>query len=127
MGAALWNYYEHGELKSEGDSISEGIGQGRITENLKGWGEPARDGGCVDWQCRVSDEEAMPIIIDLLRHEGLALGTSSGMHTLHHHALVFSRHGGSHNNEAFEFNLERERPPKADSQHAHSSYLEESP
>jgi len=79
MGAALWNYYEHGELKSEGESISEGIGQGRITDNLKGWGEPARDGGCVDWQCQVHDDEAMRVVIALLRQEGLMMGTSTGI------------------------------------------------
>ena len=42
------------------------------------WGEPARDGGCVDWHCRVVDEDAMVVVIDLLRHEGLLMGTSTG-------------------------------------------------
>ena len=47
-GAALFEYYENGELRAEGESITEGIGQGRITANLQGWGLPAREGGCVD-------------------------------------------------------------------------------
>ncbi len=71
MGAALYNYYKHGELKSEGSSISEGIGQGRITANL--------DGAPVDDAFQVPDDEALPIIFGLLKHEGLCLGGSSGI------------------------------------------------
>ena len=70
-GAALFNYYAHGELKAEGSSISEGIGQGRITANLEGLN--------VDMPYRISDAEALPYIFDLLRHEGLVLGGSSGI------------------------------------------------
>ncbi|CUH39068.1 Cysteine synthase [Jannaschia seosinensis] len=71
MGAALYNFYEHGEMKSEGDSISEGIGQGRITGNLEGF--------TPDFVCQVPDEEALPIVFDLLEHEGLCMGGSTGV------------------------------------------------
>jgi cysteine synthase A len=71
MGAALYNYYTRGELKSEGSSITEGIGQGRITKNL--------EGAPIDIAYQVPDEEAVPIIFDLLEHEGLCLGGSSGI------------------------------------------------
>jgi len=71
MGAALYNYYTHGELKSEGSSITEGIGQGRITKNL--------EGAPVDEAFQISDSEALPYIFDLLRNEGLCLGGSSGI------------------------------------------------
>ncbi len=71
MGAALYNYYAHGELKSEGTSITEGIGQGRITKNL--------EGAPIDDQLQVTDEEALPIIFDLVREEGLVLGGSTGI------------------------------------------------
>jgi cysteine synthase A len=71
MGAALFHYYAHGELKAEGSSISEGIGQGRITANL--------EGAPVDMPYQIPDEEALPVMFDLLRYEGLALGTSSGI------------------------------------------------
>ena len=71
MGAALYNYYKHGELKSQGSSITEGIGQGRITANLEGVE--------IDEAFQISDEEALPIIFDLLQHEGLCLGGSSGI------------------------------------------------
>lgn len=71
MGAALFNYYKHGELKSEGDSITEGIGQGRITANL--------EGAPVDHAFQIPDAEALPYIFDLLEHEGLVLGGSSGI------------------------------------------------
>ena len=70
-GAALFNYYAHGELKAEGTSISEGIGQGRITANLEGLS--------VDHPYRIPDEEALPYVFDLLEHEGLVLGGSSGI------------------------------------------------
>jgi len=71
MGAALYNYYKNGELKSEGSSISEGIGQGRITENLKGLE--------VDFPYQISDAEALTVLYDLNIHEGLQLGLSSGV------------------------------------------------
>jgi cysteine synthase A len=71
MGAALYNYYTRGELKAEGSSITEGIGQGRITKNLEGF-EP-------DVVFQIPDEEAVPIVFDLLEQEGLCLGGSSGI------------------------------------------------
>jgi cysteine synthase A len=71
MGAALYNFYRHGELKSEGTSISEGIGQGRITANL--------EGASVDVAFQIPDEEWLPIAFGLLKEEGLCLGGSSGV------------------------------------------------
>jgi cysteine synthase A len=71
MGAALYHYYAHGELKSEGSSISEGIGQGRITANLEGL--------TVDAPFQIPDKEAIPYVFDLMEHEGLCLGASSGV------------------------------------------------
>ncbi|HEY9539860.1 MAG TPA: cysteine synthase A [Kiloniellaceae bacterium] len=71
MGAALYNFYAHGELKAEGSSISEGIGQGRITANLEGL--------TVDAPFQIPDEEAIPLVFDLLEQEGLCLGASSGV------------------------------------------------
>ena len=71
MGAALYNFYANGELKAEGSSITEGIGQGRITENL--------EGAPIDEPFQISDEEGLPINFDLIRDEGLALGGSSGI------------------------------------------------
>jgi cysteine synthase A len=71
MGSALYNFYEEGELKSDGDSISEGIGQGRITANLEGF--------TPDFACQVSDVEALPIVFDLLEFEGLCMGGSTGV------------------------------------------------
>jgi cysteine synthase A len=71
MGAALYSYYTTGVLKSEGSSITEGIGQGRITKNL--------EGAPVDIAFQIPDEEAVSIIFDLLEHEGLCLGGSSGI------------------------------------------------
>lgn len=70
-GAALYNYYAHGELKSEGTSVAEGIGQGRITANL--------EGAPIDTQFRISDEEGMHWVGRLLQDEGLCLGLSSGI------------------------------------------------
>ena len=70
-GAALFAYYAHGALKSEGNSITEGIGQGRITANLEGLR--------VDMPYRIPDAEALPYVFDLLRDEGLVLGGSSGI------------------------------------------------
>ena len=71
MGSAIYNYYQNGELKAEGGSISEGIGQGRITNNLA----PAP----IDTQFQISDEEALPLVFDLLRHEGLVMGGSTAI------------------------------------------------
>src|SRR6202790_2383176 len=71
VGAALYSYYTTGVLKSEGSSITEGIGQGRITKNL--------EDAPIDTAYQIPDEEALPIIFDLLAHEGLCLGGSSGI------------------------------------------------
>ena len=71
MGAALYSYYTTGTLKSEGSSITEGIGQGRITKNL--------ENAPIDAAYQISDAEAVPYIFDLLEHEGLCLGGSSGV------------------------------------------------
>lgn len=70
-GAALYNYYKHGELKSEGSSITEGIGQGRITANL--------EDAIVDHAFQVPDERSVTQVFQLLREEGLCLGASSGV------------------------------------------------
>jgi cysteine synthase A len=70
-GAALYSYYTDGELKAEGTSISEGIGQGRITANLEGM--------TIDRAYRISDEEMLLAIYDLLEHEGLVMGGSTGI------------------------------------------------
>ena len=71
MGAKLYSYYTSGELESEGSSIAEGIGQVRITANL--------DGFTPDFACQIPDEEALPIVFDLLEHEGLCMGASTGV------------------------------------------------
>lgn len=71
MGAALYSYYTTGELKGEGTSITEGIGQGRITGNLEGLE--------IDEPYQIPDEEALPIVFDLLKEEGLCLGSSTGI------------------------------------------------
>ncbi|MGX1305387.1 cysteine synthase A [Amorphus suaedae] len=84
MGAALYNFYTHGELKSEGSSITEGIGQGRITKNL--------EGAPVDIAFQIPDAEALPIVFDLLQHEGLCLGGSSGINVAG--AIRLARHLG---------------------------------
>jgi cysteine synthase A len=70
-GAALYNYYTHGELKAEGSSITEGIGQGRITANLQS--------APVDVAFQIPDDESVTVVFDLLQHEGLLLGTSTGV------------------------------------------------
>jgi cysteine synthase A len=70
-GAALYEYYAHGELKAEGNSVAEGIGQGRITGNL--------EGAPIDTQFRISDEEGLEWVRRLLAEEGLCLGLSSGI------------------------------------------------
>ena len=70
-GASLYNWYTHGELKAEGTSITEGIGQGRITANLEGLS--------VDYAYLIPDAEAIEQVFDLVQHEGLCLGGSAGM------------------------------------------------
>ncbi|ATE66610.1 cysteine synthase A [Rhizorhabdus dicambivorans] len=70
-GAALYNYFAHGELKAEGNSVAEGIGQSRITANL--------DGAPIDTQFRISDEQGLEQVAALLEHEGLCVGLSSGI------------------------------------------------
>lgn len=70
-GAALYEYYKNGELKSSGSSITEGIGQGRITANLEGFSP--------DYAYQIPDSEALPLIYDLVENEGLCLGGSSGI------------------------------------------------
>ncbi|MDH5558393.1 MAG: cysteine synthase A [Alphaproteobacteria bacterium] len=84
MGAALYNYYAHGELKSEGTSITEGIGQGRITANL--------EGVAVDVPFQVPDDEALPVLFDLAMQEGLVLGGSSGVNVAG--AIKLAKHMG---------------------------------
>ncbi|MEI7605948.1 MAG: cysteine synthase A [Rhodospirillaceae bacterium] len=74
FGASLYHYYTNGELKAEGSSITEGIGQGRITANL--------EGAPIDWAQRIADEEAVPEIFRLLKEEGLVLGGSSGINVV---------------------------------------------
>ena len=71
MGASLYHWYKHGVLKAEGSSITEGIGQGRITKNL--------EGAPVDEAFQIPDDEAIPVVFDLLEHEGLLMGTSTGV------------------------------------------------
>jgi cysteine synthase A len=71
MGAALYGYYTTGKLKAEGSSIIEGIGQGRITKNL--------ENAPIDVAYQIPDEEALPYIFDLLEHEGLCVGGSTGI------------------------------------------------
>jgi len=70
-GAALYEFYTHGELKAEGSSITEGIGQGRITANLEGFAP--------DYAYQIPDAEALPVIFDLVEKEGLCLGGSTGI------------------------------------------------
>ncbi|RWA94321.1 cysteine synthase A [Mesorhizobium sp.] len=71
LGAALYSFYTSGDLKSDGSSITEGIGQGRITANL--------DGFTPDFSYQIPDEEALPIIFDLIQEEGLCVGGSTGI------------------------------------------------
>ncbi|MGK7754924.1 MULTISPECIES: cysteine synthase A [unclassified Roseovarius] len=71
MGAKLYSYYTTGELEAEGSSIAEGIGQARITANLEGF--------TPDFAYQIPDEEALPIVFDLLEHEGLCMGASTGI------------------------------------------------
>jgi cysteine synthase A len=70
-GSALYNYYAHGELRAEGSSISEGIGNSRITDNLAD--TP------IDAPYQIPDEESIPLVYDMIRREGLSLGGSSGV------------------------------------------------
>jgi len=71
LGAALHSFYTEGVLKAEGNSITEGIGQGRITANLEGFAP--------DFSWQVPDEEALPIVFDLVQEEGMCLGGSTGI------------------------------------------------
>ena len=71
MGAAMYDYIKHGELRSQGSSITEGIGQSRITRNL--------EGASIDDAYQIKDDEALPVLFELLREEGLCLGGSSGI------------------------------------------------
>ena len=71
MGSAFYNHFTRGELVAEGSSITEGIGNSRITANLAG--------APIDGALRVTDEEALPVVFDLVEHEGLVLGGSSGI------------------------------------------------
>ncbi len=71
MGSALYGYYANGELKAEGESITEGIGKGRITANL--------EDAPIEEAYQITDEEALPYIFDLLKYEGLCMGTSTGI------------------------------------------------
>ena len=71
MGSALFNWVTRGEIKAEGSSITEGIGQGRVTANLAD--------APIDGAVQVTDDEALPIVFDLLKKEGLVLGGSSGI------------------------------------------------
>ena len=70
-GASLFSWYTQGELKAEGSSITEGIGQARITANIEGL--------AIDHPFQVSDAEALEVVYDLVQHEGLCLGGSSGI------------------------------------------------
>jgi cysteine synthase A len=80
LGAALYHYYKHGELKAEGSSITEGIGQGRITANLEGLE--------VDVPLQIPDPEWLPYVFDILLQEGLCLGGSSGINICGAHRLA---------------------------------------
>ena len=71
MGAAMYSWIKHGELKSEGSSITEGIGLGRVTKNI--------EGAPVDDAYRIPDVEALPVVFSLLKDEGLCLGGSSAI------------------------------------------------
>lgn len=83
-GSALYNYYEHGALRLEGSSITEGIGNSRITGNLA----DTR----IDFACQIADNESIPIVFELVRDEGLCLGGSSGVNIAG--AMKMARHLG---------------------------------
>jgi cysteine synthase len=74
MGSALYHYYAHGELKAEGTSITEGIGQGRVTGNL--------EGAPIDDWVQVTDEEALPLLFEMVKQDGLVLGGSTGINVM---------------------------------------------
>jgi cysteine synthase A len=71
LGAAMYHWFAHGELRSEGSSVTEGIGQGRVTGNV--------EGAHVDRAYQVPDAEALPLLFELLEHEGLCVGGSSAI------------------------------------------------
>jgi cysteine synthase A len=71
MGSALYSWFVKGELKAEGNSITEGIANGRVTANL--------EGTPIDMAYQISDEEALPVLFDLIEHEGLVLGGSTAI------------------------------------------------
>jgi cysteine synthase A len=71
LGSAMYSYYARGELKAEGSSITEGIGQGRITKNL--------EGAPIDGWFQVTDAEMLPVLFNLVLEEGLILGGSTGI------------------------------------------------
>src|SRR4029078_6289711 len=71
LGAAMYSWFKHGKLESDGTSITEGIGQGRVTKNI--------EGAPVDDAYQIRDYEALPLVFELLRQEGLCLGGSSGI------------------------------------------------
>ena len=74
MGSALYSWYTKGVLKSEGNSVTEGIGQGRVTKNL--------EGAPIDTAYQITDEEALPVLFDLIEHEGLVLGGSTAINVV---------------------------------------------
>ena len=84
LGASLYHWYKDGELRAEGSSITEGIGQSRITKNV--------EGAPVDVPFQIPDNEAIPIVFDLIEHEGLMLGTSTGINVAG--AIRLARHMG---------------------------------
>lgn len=84
MGAAMYSWFTTGELKASGSSITEGIGQGRVTKNI--------EGAPVDVAFQIPDEEAIPVMFDLLEHEGLCVGPSSGINVAG--AMRLARHLG---------------------------------
>jgi cysteine synthase A len=84
MGAAMYEWFTHGVLKASGSSIAEGIGQGRVTRNI--------EGAPVDVAFQISDAEAIPVMFDLLAHEGLCVGPSSGINVAG--AMRLARHLG---------------------------------
>ncbi|MGI8839639.1 MAG: cysteine synthase A [Caulobacteraceae bacterium] len=116
-GAALYNWYAHGELKSKGSSISEGIGQGRVTANLEGLK--------IDHPYRVSDPEMLETLYDLAQHEGLLMGGSTGINVAgairlardlgpgHTVVTILADHGSRYQSRLFnpQFLKERGLPP----------------
>jgi cysteine synthase len=74
MGSALYNWVAKGELKAEGNSVTEGIGQGRVTKNL--------EGAPIDLAYQITDEEALPVLFDLIQREGLVLGGSTAINVV---------------------------------------------